>query len=362
MEDVQAMADKNTQFEAMVIPKGARIVTGTGSAIELDVQGDLILQESQKGLTSLTSHHGSILIDEDVVVNSARINAKHMIRVRGRLETDNLKSANIAIEGGSIQCSTIDVRKLESHNGEIETRAITANNVSIKGGNVEIGSIAAQTLDLTDRVRGSILISNAKQRNVDDTVQIKGGFASDIELLGYLLKYRHQIMSDRVLKELKTRKEGREFQQFLLTEKSGPGRDENIDTFATVEIAEPADSFERKMRAQAPSEPAPSKPVDTARPAEPATHASPERAKPGSPQAERLKELAGTLERQLPEQSSRSAMIKLIQASLRQGDEHTLKAVFQRWSGTLEEELKSLSDDARDTVLQIRQFLGISGV
>jgi hypothetical protein len=169
-------------------------------------------------------------------------------------------------------------------------------------------------------------------------------------------------MSDRVLRELKARKEGREFQQFLLTEKSEKRSNDDIDTYATIETTKPVDSFEQKMKAQAPPESARPKIVDPVQPAESTTPESPVKEKASSPHVERLKELAAILERQLPEQTSRSAMIKLIQASLRQGDEHTLKAVFQRWSGTLEEELKSLSEEARNTVLLIRQLLGISGI
>ena len=190
----------NNEHEAMIIPKGARILSPDGGEIQLDVQGDLVLQESQKGLTELKSHHGSILIDDGVNVKSRHIAAKHMIRVRGTLESEDIRSDSISLEGGSITCGELQTKTFESDEGHIESSGVVADSVSIKGGSVEIGSINAKSLDMKNRVRGSVLISNAKKRNVDETVQIKGGFESDVELLGFLLKYRQQVMSDKVRK------------------------------------------------------------------------------------------------------------------------------------------------------------------
>ena len=196
------MAEKDLEHEAMVVPRGARIIAGEGGQIELDVQGDLILQESQRGLTGLSSHHGSILIDDDVTVRSRSVKACHLVRVRGRLETSDIQAASVAVEGGAMSCVELNTGRLESSGGRLDVKGITAKEVRISGGQVEIGAINAERLRLENRVRGTLLISSAKDRHIDETVQLKGGFETDVELLGYLLKYRHQILSGRVLQEL----------------------------------------------------------------------------------------------------------------------------------------------------------------
>jgi cytoskeletal protein CcmA (bactofilin family) len=375
------MADNSANYEAMVIPKGARIIAGDGAEIELDVQGDLILQESQEGLTALKSHHGSILIDENVHVRSRAINARHMIRVRGRLETDDISSENIRVEGGMVHCDTISTKKLECSDGKIETSTIRADQVSIKGGNVEIGSINAETISLKDRVRGSILISSAKKRDIDETVSIKGGFESDVELLGYLLKYRHQVMSNRVLEELKSRKEGREFKRFLV----GGEAEEEPATFETSHAVDAleaeAERIEAEVEAEVTEEPVeeaieetveetaaveetvageePEEPADLEEQEDPFETAESAVEQPGDKKdiKSKLQEYGQQLQPLLPDAESQSALIKLIQASLRQGDVHTLMAIFQRWSSNLDEELKSLNEDTRSAILEIREFL-----
>lgn len=206
----------------MVIPKGARIIAEEGAEIELNVQGDLILQESQKGLSALISHHGSILIDKDVVVNAHNIRAKHVIRIMGTLDTEDIKSESITIDNGKLECNQVDTEELTCENAKLGTSTVKARKVHIKGGHVEVGSIHADSLKLENKVKGSILISSARERKIDDNVMIKGGFESDVELLGYLLKYRREIMSDRVLKELKSRKEGQEFKRFFVDEDEMP--------------------------------------------------------------------------------------------------------------------------------------------
>lgn len=320
------MAERKPEYEAMIIPRGARIIAGNGAEIELDVQGDLVLQESQQGLTSLVSHHGSILIDKDVVVRSRKIQSPHLIRVRGRLETHDINAGSVSVEGGTVHCEEMHTKQLECIDGNLTTNAIKAEAVQIKGGSVEIGSINATSLKLENRVRGSILISSARERSVDETVQVKGGFESDVELLGYLLKYRRQIMSDRVLKELQSRQEGRELRRFLLDEKTEPG-DEEAEPAAAIEVqAEVAE--------------------ETAEPA--AVGSSDIDARPS------FTAYADRLEPQLPEKEKRSALMKLVIASLRQGDLQTLRAIFQRWTVNLREEMKNLPDGANAVLEEIQ--------
>lgn len=323
------MPERKPEYEAMIIPRGARIIAGNGGEIELDVQGDLVLQESQQGLTSLVSHHGSILIDKDVVVRSRKIQSPHMIRVRGRLETGDITAGNVSVEGGSIRCEEMHTQQLECVDGTLTTNAIKAESVQIRGGNVEIGSINTTSLKLENKVRGSILISSARERKVDDTVQVKGGFESDVELLGYLLKYRRQIMSDRVLKELQSRQEGRELRRFLLDEKPGDEPGEPIVTSTgaievEAEISAPG-SF---------TEPAPTA----------AAH---------DPRVQ-FAGYADRLEQALPEKEKRSALMKLVVASLHQGDLQTLRAIFQRWTVNLREEMKNLPAEANSVLEEIQ--------
>lgn len=212
------MSDERSDFDAMVLPRGAQIAAGESRHIELNVQGDIILQENQRELVALNSHHGSILIDKDVTIRSRSIAAKKMIRVRGRLESDEIRAGTIFLEGGALLCGSLNTDRLTSQEGSLEARSIKSNEVQIAGGHVEIGAIFADSLLVEGAVQGAIMITSAKEMRVAETAQVKGGFESDVELLGFLLKFRHQFMSDRVLAELKTRKEGRELKRFLLRE------------------------------------------------------------------------------------------------------------------------------------------------
>lgn len=344
------MADANNVFEAMVIPKGARIIAEEGAEIELNVQGDLILQESQKNLSSLISHHGSILIDKDVVVNAHSIRAKHVIRIMGHLDTDDIKAESINIESGRLECNQVDTQDLKCENGKLGTSTVKARNVSIKGGHVEIGSIHADSLKLEQKVKGSILISSARERKIDDNVMIKGGFESDVELLGYLLKYRREIMSDRVLKELKARKEGQEFRRFFVDDEQIPtieGSKEIVAGEAAEEIIEVTSEVVDEVIVEALADDN----DDVIEEPEMVDTPDPEEIKAT------LKKMGDELEPLLPPQQTLTALMKLILASLRQGDTQTLKAIFDRWSGNLQDELEGLSAEANEQVQVIKGYL-----
>ena len=361
------MAENKKDFDAMVVPKGARIIVRDGNEIELDVQGDLILQESQQGLTKLHSHHGSILIDEDVVVNTRSIRSDQKIRVRGKLESNDLKAESISIEGGKVFCEDLNTKELESTDGEIETNTIKADSVSIKGGSVEIGSIFAKKLNLANKVNGSILISNAKERTVDENVQIKGGFESDVELLGYLLKYRHQFMSDKVLAELKSRKEGREFKRFLIEDSGAEATDQlseedsdTIDVFASEEIS---DMEEETLGGEVKDD---SEVVGEDTVAESSTNEvnakTSEKPQAANEEvASKLNEFSEKLSPLLPEQQDQPAMVKLIMASLRQNDLKTLRAIYQRWADNLKKELSGIDDDAKEVIEEIGEYIDTVG-
>lgn len=63
------------------------------------------------------------------------------------------------------------------------------------------------------------------------------------------------------------------------------------------------------------------------------------------------------LEPLLPSQQTLTALMKLILASLRQGDTQTLKAIFDRWSGNLQDELETLSAEANEQIQVIKGYL-----
>ena len=349
------MADSNNVFEAMVIPKGARIIAEEGAEIELNVQGDLILQESQKNLSALVSHHGSILIDKDVVVDAHNIRAKHVIRIMGHLETEEIKAESINIEAGKLECNQVETQELKCENGKLGTSTVKAKEVSIKGGHVEIGSIHADSLKLEQKVKGSILISSARERKIDDNVMIKGGFESDVELLGYLLKYRREIMSDRVLKELKARKEGQEFRRFFVDEDEelpsleASKKEKKKDNAAIEVSSEVVEEEKPEIKAEKVAE----EPEVVEEVVEPEVGDTP---KPEEVKTT-LKKMGDELEPLLPPQQTLTALMKLILASLRQGDTQTLKAIFDRWSGNLQDELKGLSEEANEQIQVIKGYL-----
>ncbi len=358
------MAGETREFEAMVVPRGARIIAGDGNRIELDVKGDLILQENQQGLTSLTSQHGSILIDEGVTVRSSQIKAEHLIRVRGRLETDSIRASSISVEGGILRCGEIHTNTLNSRGSELEVRAIGADKVMINGGSVEIGKIEAKTLQLENKVRGAILIITADDRRVDDTVQVKGGFESDVELLGYLLKYRHQVMSDKVLHELKSRKEGREFQRFLLREREIGGED------VAAELREP------ELAEPLPVEPVPVEMIDIveeevaeAEQAEPTPVEAPEPeivmdeipAAVPREVVERMAALESELSATIEDLDEAPNGLRLIVACLREKDFNNLKTSYSRWMEQLEPDRGTLTVRTLEVLERIADFLAGSG-
>jgi cytoskeletal protein CcmA (bactofilin family) len=363
------MAGETREFEAMVVPRGARIIAGDGGRIELDVKGDLILQENQQGLTSLVSQHGSILIDEGVTVRSSRIRAEHLIRIRGRLETDQIRAASISVESGALRCGEIQTSTLSSRQSEIEVREISAQQVLINGGSVEIGKIEARTLRLENKVRGAILISTAEDRRVDETVQVKGGFESDVELLGYLLKYRRQVMSDRVLRELKTRKEGREFQRFLLREKEIGGEREvraGMQTFPGKRPEEEigASAVEAVEEAEAVSSGIPAVEGEGEVPAAAGggEQIAIEESREGAARArtERIGELEADLRGTIGDIDQAPNGLKLILACLQEYDYIALQENFSRWMGQLEPSKGMLSVGTLEALERIADFLALT--
>jgi hypothetical protein len=205
--------------EAMVVPKGAKISVPPGVEIGFDVQGDLVLQESQAGFSQIASHYGSILIDEGVSVVSRNIRALKMIRVKGAVETANIMAEKLAVEEGEVKTRSIKAREISIKGGLLESRAIETGELVIDGTNVEIGTISAERMVLKNGVKGTIIISQARERSIDERCQIKGGFESDIELLGYLAKYRREILNERVLSQLSELLKGES--RYLLEELAG---------------------------------------------------------------------------------------------------------------------------------------------
>ena len=360
------MPEGMNEYEAMVVPRGARIISGENGNIELDVDGDLILQESQRGLTALVSHHGSILIDEGVSVKSHSIKARHLIRVRGKLETGEIRAANISLEGGVLRCEDVTTGALTSSDSELEVRSIGASTVRISGGTVEIGAINSKKLKLENRVRGAILISNAEDRQFDETVQVKGGFESDVELLGYLLKYRRQVMSDRVLNELKSRKEGREFQRFLLRQEE-PNGERQARPFA--ETAQASTGFstnglpevvieDEPEREEQPSPPPVEMPDGVRMPVE--MPGDIEEAVPRAV-ADRFEGYAEELVEALGDVESAPMVVRSILTKLRNADLHGLRTTFTDWSDELESERGALSVRTLEVLDDINDFVGSLG-
>ena len=369
------MPDGINEYEAMVVPRGARIISGENGNIELDVDGDLILQESQRGLTALVSHHGSILIDEGVSVKSRSIKARHLIRVRGKLETGEIRAANISLEGGVLRCEDVTTGALTSNDSELEVRSIGASTVRISGGTVEIGAINSKTLKLENRVRGAILITSAEDRQLDETVQVKGGFESDVELLGYLLKYRRQVMSDRVLNELKSRKEGREFQRFLLRREE-PNGERTAQPFAVSGRVSTGFSTnglpevvieDEPGREEQPSPPPVEMPDDIESPDEAEAAAEsrppvemPDEADGAVPRAvaDRLEGYYEELVEALGDVESAPVVVRSILAKLRNADLHGLRATFTEWNDELESERGALSVRTLEVIDDICDFIG----
>ena len=363
------MPEGMNEYEAMVVPRGARIISGENGNIELDVDGDLILQESQRGLTALVSHHGSILIDEGVSVKSHSIKARHLIRVRGKLETGEIRAANISLEGGVLRCEDVTTGALTSSDSELEVRSIGASTVRISGGTVEIGAINSKKLKLENRVRGAILISNAEDRQFDETVQVKGGFESDVELLGYLLKYRRQVMSDRVLNELKSRKEGREFQRFLLRQEESNGERQaqpfqastGFSTNGLPEVVLEDEPAQEERPAPPPVE----MPDGAGMPAEAAQTPveMPGNFEEAVPRAvaDRLEGYAEELEEALGEVESAPVIVRSILTKLRNADLHGLRTAFTDWSDELESERGALSVRTLEVLDDINDFVGSLG-
>jgi cytoskeletal protein CcmA (bactofilin family) len=341
--EVTDMANERMEYEAMVVPRGARIHAGDGGRIELDVQGDLILQESQQGLTSLNSRHGSILIDNGVTVRSSSIRAEHMIRIRGRLETDEISAASISLENGALICGEINTTTLNSSESDLTVKAVEADQVKISGGEVEVGAISSRSLFLENKVRGAILISAAEDRRIDDTVQVKGGFESDVELLGYLLKYRRQILSDRVLKELKSREEGREFRRYLLHE-AGAEAEERAEEEVVIEMEPP--EMEEEPAAEA-SEIV-LEPEDISRPP---TEAAP------LDETDRLSRFAAELSASVGDELQAPRPIKLILANLYEADLEGLRADYALWMNQLEADRARLSAETLGILEDLRKFL-----
>lgn len=336
------MSESNNH-QAMIIPKGAKIVTRGEGDISIDVQGDLILQENQKGLTSLTSHHGSILIDEGVQVNASKIDSKHMIRVRGSLTIENLSAEAVQVDGGTLKCDSLESGKLEAEEASLSIKAVKAGTVAIKGGLLEVGTIKADVLSFKNGVRGSVLIAHADKREVDSTVQLKGGFESDVELFGYLMKYREEVLSERVVQKLKE-SNAAELSKLLLE-----AHDEEAagETVVEVEGTTVNDSPEEPVFESGEDDESPfSTPDSSVAGGEPAS------GNPDFPMAE-MHALGEKLNASLKKSGTSSAVMKLIATGLNQGDADTLKTIFSRWKSNVEDEKASADEEVRELLAEI---------
>jgi hypothetical protein len=333
----------DSKHQAMIIPKGAKIVTSGGGDISIDVQGDLILQENQQGLTSLVSHQGSILIDDGVQVHADKVESRHMIRVKGSLTIDHLTAEAVNVDGGTLKCNSIESGQLEGNAANVNAKSIKCQEVKLKGGTVEIGSIKTHALTLKNDVKGSVLIANAVERKVDDTVKLKGGFESDVELLGYLMKYRHEVLSERVVRKLKE-SEADDLQKVLLESPESPSAD--LDVEATVSEPE-EDVFETPEVGEEDFTAA-----DLQEEQETEEREVTESEGDGV-SFDQMQKWAEKLENEIKESQNKSAVLKLIVTGLRQGDTDTLKTIFTRWKNNVEEEKKSVSEDMRETLADI---------
>jgi cytoskeletal protein CcmA (bactofilin family) len=344
------MAEEAKGFEAMVLPRGARIIAGDGRQIELDVQGDLILQENQRGLSALKSHHGSILIDKDVTIRSESISAKKMIRVRGNLESDEVHAASVFVEGGELRCGELHADNVNSKVGKLEARSVHAKQVRISSGEVEIGAVFADSLNMSDGVRGAVMITEVKDLRMDESVQLKGRFDSDVELLGYLLKFRHQFMSHRVLEELKTRKNGRDFKRFLLREAEAQPE--------ASEAPQPADENYFEMEETA-TEESPEEPELTVAPEEnPEYGQEAEEAEPEPVDDEaRLSKILDKLMAAIPSEGERPDIIDRIIVSLYEGSVPGLLSVLSGEADKIEEAVQKLPEEVKGIIEDLRTFL-----
>jgi len=144
-------------YEAMVVPKGAKIKVPEGLEIGFDVKGDLILQESQTGFNEMTSHYGSILIDENVQVVSRSINARKIVRIRGSLETDSVNAETLSLEEGTLRSRSLKAQSMEFKGGHLESGFIEAKELIIDGSEVEIGSISADKMVIKNEVKGTVM-------------------------------------------------------------------------------------------------------------------------------------------------------------------------------------------------------------
>jgi len=330
--------------EAMVVPKGAKITVPPGVEIGFDVQGDLILQESQAGFNQITSHYGSILIDEGVSVVSRNIRASKMVRVKGELETANIMAEKVAVENGAVKTRTIKAREVSVKGGHMESRSIEAGNVVIDGTTVEIGTINAEKMVLKNGVKGTIIISQAKERSIDERCQIKGGFESDIELLGYLAKYRREILNERVLSQLSDLL--KEESKFLLEEPKEEAKPAEEPREVVPEV-ENEFGITEKVQQVAQDQPAPP-PTEEGVVDEAFDAAHPE-----------LKRARMLLEAEHGTGEDATPIIKVVLQYLRRNDVTSLRGIFSKWKKVVAKAEREFTPGTKEAFQLIRYSLGI---
>jgi hypothetical protein len=333
---------KQEMYEAMVVPKGAKIRVPEGMEIGFDVKGDLILQESQTGFNEMNSQYGSILIDENVEVISRRINANKIVRVKGTLETGSINAESLKLEDGTVRSSSIKAKSVEFTGGRLESGYIEAKELTIDGANVEIGSINADKLVLKNDVKGTIMISNVKERQIDDSAQLKGGFESDIELLGYLAKYRREILSEKALHEVERKLHIREEYKFLSSPSSTappPFAEEGDKVKETsrpqVDIPSEADEafakFEEKTQEK--------KEVSTQ-----SLDVPTQSFDVFSIRYPKLDEAQKILESEYPDESNIPPIIKVILNALDKQEITSLRAIFSKWEKVIKKAKESFGE------------------
>lgn len=314
-------------YEAMVVPKGAKIKVPEGMEIGFDVKGDLILQESQTGFNEMTSHYGSILIDQNVQVVSRRINARKIVRIRGSLETGSVIAETLRLEEGTLRSSNIKAQLIEFRGGHLESGYIEAKELTIDGAEVEIGSINADKMVLKNDVKGTIMISNVKERQIDDSARLKGGFESDIELLGYLAKYRREILNEKALSEVEKELHLKEKYKFL-----APSPEEKVKAEKEIspEVEQAFVEFEKKNLKEEQSTQnldVPTQAFDVF-----------------SVRYPKLDNARKILDAEYPDESNIPPIIKVILNALEKQDINSLKVIFSKWEKVIKKARESFGE------------------
>ncbi|MDH5405248.1 MAG: hypothetical protein OEX80_01755 [Candidatus Aminicenantes bacterium] len=317
---MEEKSSANEIYDAMVIPRGAKIRVPEGVPLVLDVKGDLIFQESQSDFGEINTHFGSILIDRDVSIYSRSFSTKKMLIVQGTLTGDKVIARNLTGDEGHIRAREIRSRSIEMRHSRLESHLVEANELKIIGGKVEVGSVNAERIVLKEGVQGTIIISSVKEWQVDPTCRIKGCFESDIELLGYLAKYWRRILNQKALYQIeKMRKpESLPFVTPTLPEK---------------EPLLPTEKEEREL---------------TARDEEPAVE--PE-------ELPSLKAALSILESEYPEVRSAPPIVRFVLQSLQNGDLSQLKQIYSKWGEIIDKGERDFSPRTRKAFFIIKSII-----